>query len=77
VGGAGADTFVLAPGGKTDTIVDFSLAEGDRIGLSGGLSFGSLTLSQSGTDTLVRSGTEILAILMGVQFNTLSASNFI
>jgi len=77
VGGAGADTFVLAPGGKTDTIVDFSLAEGDRIGLSGALSFGSLTLSQSGTDTLIRSGTEILAILMGVQFNTLSASNFI
>ncbi|MDX2244145.1 MAG: phytase [Leptolyngbyaceae cyanobacterium bins.302] len=76
VGGAGADTFVLAVGGGTDTITDFSLAEGDRVGLTGGLSFGSLTLTQSGVDTLIQAGNETLAILTGVQSSTLSGSNF-
>lgn len=77
VGGAGVDTFVLATGEGTDTIADFKLSEGDRIALSGGLTFGSLTLLQSGLDTQIRSGSETLAILSGVQSNTLFASNFI
>ncbi|MDX2231990.1 MAG: phytase [Leptolyngbyaceae cyanobacterium bins.349] len=76
VGGAGADIFVLAPEG-TDTILDFNLGEGDRIGLTEGLSFGSLTLTQSGVDTLIRSGTETLAVLTGVQSSVLSSDNFV
>jgi len=76
VGGAGADTFVLATG-QTDTIADFNLGQGDRIGLSGGLSFGSLTLTQSGGNTLIRSGNDPLAVLTGVQSNTLSSSDFV
>lgn len=76
VGGTGADTFVIAADGGIDTIADFRLSEGDRIELTGGLSFGNLTLTQSGSNTLVIAETETLAILTGVQANTLSAANF-
>jgi hypothetical protein len=77
-GSAGIDTFVLAPGEGTDTITDF-MVDKDRIGLAEGLSFGQLTITQDGNDTLIRltSDNEILAILSGVQSNTLTAADFI
>ena len=77
-GGAGIDTFVLAPGEGTDTITDF-MVDQDRIGLAEGLSFGQLTITQDGNDTLIKltSDNEILAILSGVQSNTLTAADFI
>jgi len=77
-GGAGIDTFVLAPGEGTDTITDF-MVDQDRIGLAEGLSFGQLTITQDGNDTLIRltSDNEILAILSGVQSNSLTAADFI
>jgi uncharacterized protein (DUF2141 family) len=76
-GGAGIDTFVLAPGEGTDTITDF-MVDQDRIGLAEGLSFGQLTITQDGSDTLIKltSDNEILAILSGVQSNTLTAADF-
>ncbi len=76
-GGAGIDTFVLAPGEGTDTITDF-MVDQDRIGLAEGLSFGQLTITQDGSDTLIKltSDNEILAILSGVQSNSLTAANF-
>ncbi|SMH58901.1 calcium-binding protein [Azospirillum agricola] len=39
IGGAGADRFVAAPGGGADIVQDFSFAQGDRIMLTGGLSW--------------------------------------
>ena len=77
-GGAGIDTFVLAPGEGTDTITNF-MVDQDRIGLAEGLSFGQLTITQDGSDTLIKltSDNEILAILSGVQSNTLTAADFI
>jgi uncharacterized protein (DUF2141 family) len=77
-GSAGIDTFVLAPGEGTDTITDFTVGQ-DLIGLVGGLSFGQLTISQQRSDTLIRltSDNETLAVLSGVQSNTLSAADFI
>ena len=77
-GGAGIDTFVLAPGEGTDTITDF-MVDQDRIGLAEGLSFGQLTITQDGSDTLIKltSDNEILAILSGVQSNSLTAADFI
>ncbi|MEQ9372439.1 MAG: Ig-like domain-containing protein [Coleofasciculus chthonoplastes F3-SA18-01] len=71
-GGKGGDTFVFAAGEGTDTISDFQLGS-DLIGLSGGLDFGSLTLS--GNEILV--GSEVLAILDGVNTTTLTAANFV
>ncbi|MEQ9624197.1 calcium-binding protein [Coleofasciculus chthonoplastes] len=71
-GGKGGDTFVFAAGEGTDTISDFQLGS-DLIGLSGGLDFGSLTFS--GDEILV--GSDVLAILDGVDTTTLTAANFV
>lgn len=73
-GGNGADTFYLELGG-TQTITDFTASEGDRIGLSGGLGFGRLSITQGmgldASNTLIRvsSSNELLAIVNGVQAN--------
>ena len=81
-GGTGADTFVVEAGTGTDTITDFKATEGDRIALSGGLTFGRLTFAQgigaSATDTLISQtdSTNILAVLNGVQANSLVATDF-
>ena len=69
-GGNGPDTFVFAAGEGTDTITDFS---NDKIGLSGGLSFGSLSFSNNN----ILFGNEVLAILTGVNTTTLTQSHFV
>jgi Ca2+-binding RTX toxin-like protein len=71
--GSGIDVFVFAPGDGTDTITDFSLGQGDKIGLTGGLTLESLSFS--GNQILY--GSEVLAILTGVNTTTLSSSNFV
>lgn len=71
--GAGSDTFVLAAGEGTDTILDFEVGT-DLIGLAGGLSFGSLAFS--GNEIGLAGGTEVLAILEGVDTTTLTADSF-
>lgn len=74
-GGQGSDTFVLASGEGTDTLVDFELGT-DLIGLANGLSFGSLTLSQAGEDTLIQASGEVLAIALGLTASSLTSSDF-
>ncbi|MEG3972659.1 cadherin-like domain-containing protein [Microcoleus sp. T2B6] len=71
-GGNGSDVFVFAALEGTDTITDFKLGN-DKIGLTGGLTFGQLSFSGSE----IRLGTEVLAVLTGVNTNTLTASNFL
>jgi Ca2+-binding RTX toxin-like protein len=61
-GGQGSDTFVLALGEGTDTVVDFEV-DIDVIGLAGGLGVGDLSVSQSGADTLVTAGDATLRLL--------------
>jgi Ca2+-binding RTX toxin-like protein len=73
-GEGGRDTFVLAKGAGNDTISDFSVGT-DLIGLSGGISFSSLSLS--GSNILLTSSNEILATLTGVNTSTLGAANFV
>ena len=81
-GDAGRDRFVLvAANNGIDTIVDFMDGE-DRIGLSGGLNFGQLNITQ-GTganvnDTLIslKSNDDLLAILTGVESSTLNGADF-
>jgi hypothetical protein len=72
-GGNGGDVFVFASGDGTDTITDFSVGQGDKIGLAGGLTFGNLSFS--GNNIIF--GTEVLAVLTGVNTNTLTAANFL
>ena len=71
-GGTGADTFVLALGEGTDTIVDFEVGT-DVIGLANGLTFADLSF---GGNTIT-SGTETLAVLTGVNTTTLTESAFV
>ena len=56
LGGAGADTFVLAvinnEEDNSDTIEDFSVSEGDRIGVSEQIS--TLSFTQEGSSTVIQ-----------------------
>jgi hypothetical protein len=74
-GGSGKDTFVLSKSAGGDTITDFT-AGTDLIGLSGGLSFTQLSISSSGSNTLIKLGSDTLATLTGVS-STLTANNFV
>ncbi|MEQ9000486.1 MAG: hypothetical protein RID53_28775 [Coleofasciculus sp. B1-GNL1-01] len=60
----------------TDTIVDFQDGE-DLIGLAEGLTFGQLSITQDGKNTLIGFEQETLAILQGVNANLLSEADFI
>jgi hypothetical protein len=74
-GGNGRDTFVLAQGEGTDTILDFSIGE-DFIGLTGGLTFAQLSITQAEDNTAINFGDQTLAILTEVNASTLSETAF-
>jgi VCBS repeat-containing protein len=76
-GGVGSDRFGLQSGQGADTIRDFSLAESDVFVLGSGLSYNNLSISQSGSNTLIKVGTETLATLFGVQSNLITAAQFV
>ncbi|MEM9002462.1 MAG: calcium-binding protein, partial [Cyanobacteria bacterium P01_F01_bin.86] len=80
-GHRGQDTFVLANGEGTDTVLDFRVGE-DTIGLADGLNFSNLNIAQgSGSradDTLIsnlKTG-ELLAVLKDVDSSTLDSDSF-
>jgi Ca2+-binding RTX toxin-like protein len=70
--GNGQDIFVFAPGEGIDTISDFKF-DTDQIDLTEGLTFGNLSFSGN----QIRIGSDVLAVLTGVNTNTLTASNFV
>jgi Ca2+-binding RTX toxin-like protein len=76
-GNAGIDRFVLRATNGTDTITDFTNNQ-DLFFLAGTLSFGNLTISQSGANTLITntSSSEILATLTGVSSSLIDATDF-
>ncbi|MTJ53227.1 tandem-95 repeat protein [Anabaena sp. UHCC 0253] len=71
-GGTGSDIFVFEKAAGRDKITDFSLGQGDKIGLSG-LSFNQLSFS--GDE--IRLGNQTLGILTGFDTTTLTQNNFI
>ena len=86
-GGAGADIFVLIAGdGSTNTITDFTSAQGDRIGISAS-NLSTVAFSQSGSNTLIQFGGATLAVVQNsapaavqnaafaVNFSTISRPN--
>lgn len=74
-GGQGADTFVLSKNG-IQVIQDFQ--DGiDQIGLSQGLVEEALTIFQRGSDTVIRSGNNPLAVLKNVQANAITGDDFV
>jgi Ca2+-binding RTX toxin-like protein len=68
-GGAGADIFHTFSGAGIDKVLDFHLAEGDRVMLDPGTVF---TLIQQGADTVIDMGNGDQMILVGVQLSTLT-----
>lgn len=74
-GGAGKDTFFLQNNG-IDTIQSFSDGQ-DKLKLTGGLTFGSLTITQQGGDTLISAGSSQFAILVGVNTSQITAADFV
>ncbi|MBD2212834.1 tandem-95 repeat protein [Nostoc linckia FACHB-104] len=75
-GGAGSDRFVLITSAGGDTFTDFTDTV-DRIALSGGLTFGQLTIAAIGGDTAIRQGSTTLATLTGVSANLITAADFV
>ncbi len=75
-GGAGSDRFVLTATAGGDTFTDFADTI-DQIALSGGLSFGQLTLASSGGNTAIQFGNTTLATLTGVNSGLISAADFV
>lgn len=70
-GGSGADTFQTFVGAGVDRILDFSLAEGDRVMFeTPGTPY---TLRQEGADTVIDLGGGTQMILVGVNSATLPA----
>ena len=67
---------MLEAGRGTDTIRDFQVTS-DFIRLVGGLRFGELSITPDGNNTIVGFDNQSLAILTGVQANTLTDSVFI
>jgi len=72
-GGLGMDTFVLTAGENQDMITDFSLGEGDKLGLTNGVTFNDLFFQ--GNE--IRYNGQTLAMLNGINTSTLTEDAFI
>jgi Ca2+-binding RTX toxin-like protein len=68
-GGFGADLFHGSQDAGIDRVLDFNLAEGDRVMLDPGTTY---SLAQVGADTVIDMGAGNQMILVGVQLSTLT-----
>jgi Ca2+-binding RTX toxin-like protein len=68
-GGGGADIFHTSQDAGVDRVLDFSLAQGDRVELDPGTTF---AVTQVGGDTVIDLGAGNEMILIGVQMSTLT-----
>ncbi|WP_016950144.1 CHRD domain-containing protein [Anabaena sp. PCC 7108] len=79
-GGAGIDQFWVANGSlpiTKNTVTDFTIGV-DKIGFGGVeiLNFGQVIKEQMGADTLLKTGTTEIALLVGINANSLTANDF-
>lgn len=74
--GSGRDIIVIGRGEGVDTVRDFSDRR-DRIDLAGRLSFGQLTIRQSGRNALIEVNDSPLLVLQNVNANVLTRADFI
>ncbi|MDB5475841.1 MAG: alkaline metalloproteinase [Phenylobacterium sp.] len=70
-GGTGADIFHTFSGAGLDRVLDFNLAEGDRVQIDAGTTW---TVSQVGADTVIDMGGGDQMVLVGVQASTLTGN---
>ena len=76
IGQAGRDIFVISRGGGRDIAVDFQDGV-DRIGLSGRLEFGDLTILDAGRNTVIRDGRNPLLVMRGVDADDINRRDFV
>lgn len=70
VGGTGADTFHISSDAGSDRVLDFSVAEGDRVHLDPGATY---SVAQVGADTVITlAASSDQMILVGVQMESLT-----
>jgi Ca2+-binding RTX toxin-like protein len=74
IGGAGRDTFILQPRGN-DIIRDFQ-GRIDELGLFGGLEFNNLVFQQQGNHTLILAHGNRVALLLGINANSITRADF-
>lgn len=76
-GGTGTDTFIFDAGWGDDVVTDFDAA-GEMLDLSAtGLTYASLTLTQSGSDTLIEDGSGNSILLQSVSTSGISQADFV
>jgi Ca2+-binding RTX toxin-like protein len=77
IGGSGNDIFVLNSGQGFDVIADFTVGQ-DLIGLSSGLSFSLLEITQNTQGTIIKNVLtgEELGVMIGVSANAITSANF-
>jgi Ca2+-binding RTX toxin-like protein len=73
IGGAGGDTFVLEERGN-DVIQDFRNGL-DELGLAGRLEFNDLDITQRGNNTLISFSGRRVALLLGVDADTITRAD--
>jgi len=78
IGGSGNDIFALKAGQGFDIIADFTSGQ-DVIGLSSGLSFGQLEITQNAQGTLIKNVLtgEELVVMIEVSANAITSANFL
>ncbi|GAB4386815.1 MAG: hypothetical protein Kow00121_54190 [Elainellaceae cyanobacterium] len=75
IGGADADSFVLETGPGQMLVQDFTNGE-DKLGLTAGLEFAALTVSDRQGNTTLQVGEDLLATLIGIESRLISAADF-
>jgi 2',3'-cyclic-nucleotide 2'-phosphodiesterase (5'-nucleotidase family) len=75
VGGRGADVFGLEAGNGRAIVRSFQ-DKADKLGLTGNLRFGSLAIEQSGRNTVISRGDDVLVILRGESAGNITRADF-
>lgn len=75
-GGSGRDIFVIRPDDGADVIQGFQDGS-DRFQLVGGLTFGQLTIGSNDNNTTISFGNQLLATVVGVNSNLITAADFV
>lgn len=75
-GGGGRDTFALETGNGFNTILDYTDGQ-DRFSLGEELAFDDLIFVQRGINTVVRISGDNLALLTGVEVESLTSADFV
>lgn len=73
IGGAGGDVFATFAGAGVATVQDFNFAQGDRLGITGGM---SAVVSQSGNNAIVDFGGGTQLILVGISMASITQDWF-